>query len=138
MHFPRLILQNVYKQASTVTPKRGGTTNCYVSWPQNWASKFKLFAITAAVVQPTPLLIRCPEWLYSQIILMLPLAAFWQGIDCSSTPPVLPLAALGTFIDSSTRPCSFPSTQFSGAGHAGNKTDSRIHRLIDSPALVPK
>ena len=26
----------------TVTPKRGGTTNCYVSWPQNWASKFKL------------------------------------------------------------------------------------------------
>ncbi len=62
MHFPRLIVYTVYKQTSTVTPKRGGTTNCYVSWPQNWAPKFKLFAITAAVVQPTPLLIRYPEW----------------------------------------------------------------------------
>ena len=68
----------------------------------------------------------------------LPLAAFGWIIDCSSTPPVLPLAAFRTFIDSSTRPFSFPSTPFWGAGYAGSSTDSSIHRLIDSPALVPK
>jgi len=36
MHVSHAIFQTIHKQASTVTPQRGGTTNCYVSWPQNW------------------------------------------------------------------------------------------------------
>ena len=36
MHIGHSIFQTIHKQASTVTPQRSGTTNCYVSWPQNW------------------------------------------------------------------------------------------------------
>ena len=36
MHVSHAIFQTIHKPASTVTPQRGGTTNCYVSWPQNW------------------------------------------------------------------------------------------------------
>ena len=65
MHISHSIFQTIHKQASTVTPQRGGTTNCYVSWPQNWGHESEHYSVSPHPGGNTDLFcLHAQKWLH--------------------------------------------------------------------------